>query len=109
MRHTILTNNPKIMGMIKDKSKGIDKEQLQDLIESVMQNTINHVLKYQETKREEELIEIGEKVSLKNSIMSKKSREKDEEDEEDERVNVEKLYIENKSSKLSKNSKSVVS
>jgi len=95
--------------MIKDKSKGIDKEQLQDLIESVMQNTINHVLKYQETKREEELIEIGEKVSLKNSIMSKKSREKDEEDEEDERVNVEKLYIENKSSKLSKNSKSVVS
>jgi len=71
-----------------------------------MQNTINHVLKYQETKREEELIEIGEKVSLKNSIMSKKSREKDE---EDERVNVEKLYIENKSSKLSKNSKSVVS
>jgi hypothetical protein len=97
------------MGMIKDKSKGIDKEQLQDLIESVMQNTINHVLKYQETKREEELIEIGEKVSLKNSIMSKKSREKDEEDEEDERVNVEKLYIENKSSKLSKNSKSVVS
>jgi len=50
------------MGMIKDKSKGIDKEQLQDLIESVMQNTINHVLKYQETKREEELIEIGEKV-----------------------------------------------
>lgn len=109
MRHTILTNNPKIMGMIKDKSKGINKEQLQDLIESVMQNTINHVLKYQETKREEELIEIGEKVSLKNSIMSKKSREKDEEDEEDERVNVEKLYIENKSSKLSKNSKSVVS
>tara|TARA_B110000285_G_scaffold227264_1_gene288284 strand:+ start:2053 stop:2346 length:294 start_codon:yes stop_codon:yes gene_type:complete len=97
------------MGMIKDKSKGIDKEQLQDLIESVMQNTINHVLKYQETKREEELIEIGEKVSLKNSNMSKKSREKDEEDEEDERVNVEKLYIENKSSKLSKNSKSVVS
>lgn len=95
--------------MIKDKSKGIDKEQLQDLIESVMQNTINHVLKYQETKREEELIEIGEKVSLKNSNMSKKSREKDEEDEEDERVNVEKLYIENKSSKLSKNSKSVVS
>jgi len=74
-----------------------------------MQNTINHVLKYQETKREEELIEIGEKVSLKNSIMSKKSREKDEEYEEDERVNVEKLYIENKSSKLSKNSKSVVS
>ena len=74
-----------------------------------MQNTINHVLKYQETKREEELIEIGEKVSLKNSIMSKKSREKDEEDGEDERVNVEKLYIENKSSKLSKNSKSVVS
>lgn len=45
----------------------------------------------------------------KTVLCQKKSREKDEEYEEDERVNVEKLYIENKSSKLSKNSKSVVS
>ena len=64
-----------------------------------MQNTINHVLKYQETKKQEELIQIDEKVSLKNS------RSK-EDDQDDEKVNVEKLYIEDQSVKLSQNSKS---
>ena len=56
LKKNLLTKNPKIISMIKDKSKGINEDQLQELIESVMQNTINHVLKYQETKKQEELI-----------------------------------------------------
>jgi hypothetical protein len=36
------------MEIIKDKSHGINEGQFGDLIDSVMQNTINHVLKYQE-------------------------------------------------------------